>query len=1049
MTLVMVLSLTGAAFAGEPAVTSASDPASQGSITITNATIGAAYHVYKLFDVTYGAAYEAEDDEGNPVTVIPTSYIATEAQKTALEQAWGNVFAFAELPDTLSDDSHLYQVTVGTHTEAASGQAVAYTDAEVTAFIESFIATLSGGVTACYFPGASEEIGSENEGFEEGGTIAAASTVAFHRLPEGYYFVTSSQGSVVTLTTTNPSASIIDKNPGSPDWPENPDLDGPVKDVRNSSGQSIDGEKVLVGDTLTYVISYLNDEDITLDQVVITDKIPTGTSYVTDSVKVSFYTVGEGDSLTPYPDEDADSASASSSGDEGEEEQSGLTYDIVYNNASDPDSDSDSGEITWTIRNLPAGVMLAAEFQVTVKTGALNIENRTIVNEADVAVTIGANTYDLTTNQVQNPVGEEGDPVKTVEKADSNQTDDSGVKVGDILTYSITYTNEKEESVKRLTIKDTPPTGTVYVADSATISITGEDGSWDYPDTPEGTTAVVTIDSQGVITWEITELAAGYTVTVSFQVEVTEAALTIVEDAIRNTAHFSYDGTNFYETNETVTEIPGDEEPGKVIVNADGTRSTVSTGAFGNIVTFEIEIDAENQVEQEIQTGEEAEEETETRMVQVVSYYIYDKLDAGFTVIRPEDEAGEDSETGEDAKTSMYVTINGVDYSVQKDETQVYADEGVTTYTIYGAGTDEDAEVGTLFIYEAQASEPESAYTLIAVTIPWVDAQGNALYPDCRICLTYQAVINENAEIAGDGNGNSAFFDYATTADEKPHKPDPSDPTYPGGKDQNHGSEERSTTTYTYALGIQKISADTGAPLAGATFRVTDAGGNPVYAVPETEKETGKILSYHYVSAEDGANAAGVTDSFVSNSDGQIILKGVNIGTYTVEEIKAPAGYNLLKEPIQAAARMDSSETTYNTKEWTVTRYFEAITEEEFVSYEGDMYQKQADNTESATEATFTLVAENDRPDEWDKDWETDPVYYKLTGSQVESSAESGTTTITFPVNVSLLEVENVSGSQLPSTGGIGTTVFYILGAVLAIGAGVLLVVRRRMRAEQ
>ena len=42
-------------------------------------------------------------------------------------------------------------------------------------------------------------------------------------------------------------------------------------------------------------------------------------------------------------------------------------------------------------------------------------------------------------------------------------------------------------------------------------------------------------------------------------------------------------------------------------------------------------------------------------------------------------------------------------------------------------------------------------------------------------------------------------------------------------------------------------------------------------------------------------------------------------------------------------------------------------------------------------------------------------------------------------------KVKNKSGIQLPSTGGIGTTIFYVLGAVLVIGAGVLLVTRRRM----
>ena len=42
-------------------------------------------------------------------------------------------------------------------------------------------------------------------------------------------------------------------------------------------------------------------------------------------------------------------------------------------------------------------------------------------------------------------------------------------------------------------------------------------------------------------------------------------------------------------------------------------------------------------------------------------------------------------------------------------------------------------------------------------------------------------------------------------------------------------------------------------------------------------------------------------------------------------------------------------------------------------------------------------------------------------------------------------DVVNNSGAQLPSTGGIGTTIFYVLGSVLVIGAAVLLVTKKRM----
>ena len=45
-------------------------------------------------------------------------------------------------------------------------------------------------------------------------------------------------------------------------------------------------------------------------------------------------------------------------------------------------------------------------------------------------------------------------------------------------------------------------------------------------------------------------------------------------------------------------------------------------------------------------------------------------------------------------------------------------------------------------------------------------------------------------------------------------------------------------------------------------------------------------------------------------------------------------------------------------------------------------------------------------------------------------------------------QVKNNKGTVLPSTGGIGTTIFYVVGAILVIGAGVVLVTRRRMDAQ-
>lgn len=65
----------------------------------------------------------------------------------------------------------------------------------------------------------------------------------------------------------------------------------------------------------------------------------------------------------------------------------------------------------------------------------------------------------------------------------------------------------------------------------------------------------------------------------------------------------------------------------------------------------------------------------------------------------------------------------------------------------------------------------------------------------------------------------------------------------------------------------------------------------------------------------------------------------------------------------------------------------------------------------------------------------------------LSGNVTSGTATFTAVVNDGSLstDVVNNSGTQLPSTGGIGTTIFYVLGSVLVIGAAVLLVTKKRM----
>lgn len=50
---------------------------------------------------------------------------------------------------------------------------------------------------------------------------------------------------------------------------------------------------------------------------------------------------------------------------------------------------------------------------------------------------------------------------------------------------------------------------------------------------------------------------------------------------------------------------------------------------------------------------------------------------------------------------------------------------------------------------------------------------------------------------------------------------------------------------------------------------------------------------------------------------------------------------------------------------------------------------------------------------------------------------------------VTEIGIENNTGAVMPSTGGIGTTIFYVAGSILLIGAAVLLIVKKRMGDEK
>ena len=130
----------------------------------------------------------------------------------------------------------------------------------------------------------------------------------------------------------------------------------------------------------------------------------------------------------------------------------------------------------------------------------------------------------------------------------------------------------------------------------------------------------------------------------------------------------------------------------------------------------------------------------------------------------------------------------------------------------------------------------------------------------------------------------------------------------------------------------------------------------------------------------------GLTNQITTPDSGVIIVKGVKTGRYEIKEVTAPAGYNKLTDPVTVDAVKTSSTTTH-----TIV----------YLDENGNVVDKAA----------------------------------KVTEVKVDIDTIAATPVV----------VVNKAGTELPSTGGMGTTVFYVLGAVLVVGAGVLLVTKKRM----
>lgn len=204
-----------------------------------------------------------------------------------------------------------------------------------------------------------------------------------------------------------------------------------------------------------------------------------------------------------------------------------------------------------------------------------------------------------------------------------------------------------------------------------------------------------------------------------------------------------------------------------------------------------------------------------------------------------------------------------------------------------------------------------------------------------KVVITYWAKINEKAVVGNAGNTNSAILKYGT----------------------NGEATCNPTTTYVWSFDVHKYTGENTA-LAGAKFKVWNSDKSKTAYFKYDA--TAKVYKFAGWTAVEGA-----VYEFTTPDDGNIAFEGLDSGTYYLEEIEAPKGYNKLNDAIK-----------------------------------------------------FTIADEK----------------ASVKGQVSYDTDSTGT-----------IKVLNNAGTTLPTTGGIGTTIFYLIGGGLMVAAAVLLIAKKRM----
>ncbi len=332
------------------------------------------------------------------------------------------------------------------------------------------------------------------------------------------------------------------------------------------------------------------------------------------------------------------------------------------------------------------------------------------------------------------------------------------------------------------------------------------------------------------------------------------------------------------------------------------------------------------------------------------------------------------------------------------------------------------------------------------------------------IVVTYSATVNDKAVVGTTGNSNTWNLQYSNNPDDTfdGERPD-GEPGLPADEENEALGEtpEEKTLTYVTELDITKYANSVAEDhlLAGAEFTLTGISKQVVLNAVEyyEASENGTyylLLDGTYTETaptgteyvEIGVGTKDTTTGYIKDGDNYVVPTDK-------AEYEGKTIYKLVKGTADAYVDVN---TKYEKKTVTETSYVDAVVSIELTTDEygkisfKDLGAGTYTLTETVTPEGFntlepiTITIGFKGPDEvstGDEKCEWTMTAEGLDITQNEDS--SGNKLGIFSTNI-----VNKSGSLLPSTGGIGTTIFYVVGGILVIGAGILLVTKKRMSAR-